>query len=116
MKLGHLYINNKHQQNIITDGEPVKCGYKVDGKDVFVIRKNIGALPDVDSSEIYDIGFTIDDIDMIDVYVVGYATWGQKMLSERHTTISLRDTGILIETDFDHTSLDGVVTMYFTYK
>lgn len=33
------------QRDIVTDGTPVKCGYKIDGKDVYVKRINFGALP-----------------------------------------------------------------------
>lgn len=31
-------LSIKTQQDIITNGEPVKCGYKIDGKDVYVKR------------------------------------------------------------------------------
>jgi hypothetical protein len=32
-------------RDITSGGNPVKCGYKVDGKDVYVKRINFGALP-----------------------------------------------------------------------
>lgn len=40
----------KHiQEDITTGGEPAKCGYKVDGKDVYVKRINLGSLPNATS-------------------------------------------------------------------
>ena len=36
---------NEINYNIITDGEAVKCGYKIDNKDVYVKRINFGSLP-----------------------------------------------------------------------
>ena len=33
-------ISEEKQQDITTDGEPVKCGYKIDGKDVYVVRRS----------------------------------------------------------------------------
>lgn len=39
------YVNNVTQANITTGGAAVKCGYQIDGKDVYVKRINFGALP-----------------------------------------------------------------------
>lgn len=39
------YVNNVTQANITTDGNAVKCGYQIDGKDVYVKRIYFGALP-----------------------------------------------------------------------
>lgn len=39
------YVNNVTQANITTDGSAVKCGYKIDNKDVYVKRVSFGSLP-----------------------------------------------------------------------
>lgn len=38
--------------NLITDGEPVKAGYQVNGKDVWVKRVDTGALPNATTKSI----------------------------------------------------------------
>lgn len=38
-------INEIKQEDITTDGTEVKCGYKIDGKDVYVKRISLGVLP-----------------------------------------------------------------------
>ena len=45
-------IQNKVHGDVVTDGSPVKCGYKVDNKDVYVLRKNGGYLPDTSSKTV----------------------------------------------------------------
>lgn len=34
-------VDAKTRQNITTNGTPVKCGYKIDGKDVYVVRYSV---------------------------------------------------------------------------
>lgn len=46
--------------NIITNGEPVKAGYKVDGKDVWIKRISINSLPNASNEEI-DVGIPLTD-------------------------------------------------------
>ena len=38
-------LNISKQEDITTDGEAVKCGYKIDNKDVYVKRISLGVLP-----------------------------------------------------------------------
>lgn len=50
---------NEINYNIITDGEAVKCGYKIDNKDVYVKRINFGALP---NKSYKDVNFNISNL------------------------------------------------------
>ena len=45
-------VNNKTRVNVTTGGNAVKCGYQVDGKDVYVKRVNFGALPNATSKAV----------------------------------------------------------------
>ena len=45
-------IQNKVHGDVVTDGSPVKCGYKVDNKDVYVLRKNGGYLPNTSAKTV----------------------------------------------------------------
>lgn len=44
MQINEKLINTR-QRDITTDGLVVKCGYKIDGKDVYVARIYFGTLP-----------------------------------------------------------------------
>ena len=48
--------------NIITDGEAVKCGYKIDNTDVYVKRINFGNLP---NSTLKDVNHNITNFSKI---------------------------------------------------
>lgn len=50
---------NEINYNIITEGEAVKCGYKIDNKDVYVKRINFGALP---NKSYKDVNFNISNL------------------------------------------------------
>lgn len=50
---------NETKYNIITDGTEVKCGYKIDGKDVYVKRITYGALP---NKSYKDVNFNISNL------------------------------------------------------
>ena len=53
---------NEINYNIITDGEAVKCGYKIDNKDVYVKRINFGNLP---NSTLKDVNHNITNFSKI---------------------------------------------------
>lgn len=52
-------ISNLKQENFVTDGPAVKCGYKIDNKDVYVKRINFGALP---NKSYKDVNFNISNL------------------------------------------------------
>lgn len=43
---------NKTQAPITTDGDAVKCGYQIDGKDVYVKRISFGDLPNASAKSV----------------------------------------------------------------
>lgn len=57
---------------IVTDGEPTKAGYKVDGKDVYVKRINCGAGPNNESKYVSSGLDTQNTVDII--FLDGMAT------------------------------------------
>ena len=52
MKINNKLLKNQIQQDYILDGNPVKCGYKIDNKDVYVKRINFGSLPNATSKSV----------------------------------------------------------------
>ncbi len=50
-------MKNLLEYNLVTDGPPVKTGRKVDGKDEYVKRLNLGFLPNA-TQKAYNIGIT----------------------------------------------------------
>lgn len=57
-------LNNYIRGNSVAGGNPIKCGYQVDGKDVYVKRLSVGNLPNVSSKEV-DTG--VLNANMIDI-------------------------------------------------
>ena len=55
-------ISNLKQENFVTDGTAVKCGYKIDNKDVYVKRINFGNLP---NSTLKDVNHNITNFSKI---------------------------------------------------
>lgn len=45
-------VKERTHEDITTDGSPAKCGYKIDNKDVYVVRKSGGYLPDTSSKTV----------------------------------------------------------------
>lgn len=115
------YINSL-QPNIITDGEPVKTGRKIDGKDEYVKRVNTGALPNATIKKVSH-GLDMGSIQVTDLkgmarrysvcitlpYVATNANWQVELL------ISSGD--ICITAGDDKSSYtSSYVDIYFTYN
>ena len=66
-------INETKQQNITVGGEPAKCGYKIDGKDVYVKRIHISSLPNA-TTELYDTGIDFANATLVEIKGVTVAT------------------------------------------
>lgn len=52
MDEGIYETSQRIQEDITTDGEGVRCGYKIDGNDVYVKRINFGNLPNTTSKSV----------------------------------------------------------------
>lgn len=52
-------VEDATQRDITTDGEPVKCGYQIDRKDVYVVRKSFATSSSKTSNSK---GITISDL------------------------------------------------------
>lgn len=102
-------------RDITTGGEPVKCGYQIDGKDAYVLHKSFGSMPNA-TSKTYDIGININTVNIIDITIKGVATWGTKFFPNKDSNASLRANGLLIENTVDDSSETGYVYALFTYK
>lgn len=119
---------NKIRYNLTTDGEAVKTGRKVDGKDEYAKRFSV-VLTSVDTFT-KDLGFSLSDVTIISTDGMGYAsnTGSWYPLQERHDTYA----GILDSADACYwltgsnnklnvktynTNLNKVnVNIYFTYN
>ncbi len=105
--------------NIITDGEPVKAGYKVDGKDVYIKRVNLGTLPTAGSGKTIEDGLTHTAIKCLDIR--GFATDGdgnyQNTLNGYDTRLTLNPNGLSISIkNENYTAFTGVADIYFIEK
>ena len=122
---GSLYINGKKQENIefITDGEPVKCGYKIDGKDVYIKRVSVGNLPNATTKNVPHglTNFTIIENPR------GYATASDGTntipLPELHidglaysVMLEVDETNIKIRAGSNRSDYIGYVDIYFVYN
>ena len=52
MEINKKLLNNQIQQDYTSGGNAVKCGYKIDNKDVYVKRINFGSLPNTTSKSV----------------------------------------------------------------
>lgn len=59
-------LRNKTHQDYTTDGSAVKCGYKIDNKDVYVKRINFGKLPNATSKSVAS-GINFDNHTLIKI-------------------------------------------------
>lgn len=116
-------INDVKQNDIITDGEAVKCGYKVDGKDVYIKRINLGSLPNSTSKDVLTgipIAATIVDINASAVSGTNLILIPLTNNSNSSYQVALtmyQDTtywGVRIATGMDRSGFTGYANIYFT--
>lgn len=113
-------------KNKLLDGNvPIKTGKKINGKDEYVFRRNIGYLPNNSSLE-YDL-----PIKMIDVLptraleVYGISQMGEMIPIPRYTgssyinyyiTTNNNRSSLVLTTNADLSRFTGYLNMYFIYK
>ena len=116
-------IEEAIQKDITTDGDPVKIGYAIDGKDVYVKRIKLGNLPNAGQIE-YPTGLIFGDITIVDdkINAINESTGGYfdlpYIVSDSYIYkqfISANNT-IRIITNTDRSSLIGYANIYFTYN
>lgn len=128
-----MQINNKliniRQRDIITGNSPVKCGYKIDGSDVYVKRIYLGYLPNAGSKSvahgISNFGLIVD----IRGVTKDVTTGAQSKLPYVITSVSssatqyftyqvgfdVSDTDIIVYTGRNRTSNQAWVDLFFIY-
>ncbi|MBQ9023820.1 MAG: hypothetical protein IJ105_01210 [Bacilli bacterium] len=113
-------VKERTHEDITTDGSPVKCGYKVDNKDVYVLRKNGGYLPN-NSSKTVDTG--IIGGNLIDIKGQIYPPTGnQSPIPYNSPTTGVYGyynptTGLIsITTLSDRSNNTFYIDFYFTYN
>lgn len=124
-------VDKKTQQDITTNGDPVKCGYKIDDKDVYVKRVYFGNLPAENLGKTISTGLDMSKINIEDIrgrainadtaspnyrytYPLPYYTpYDTKMgISLEITPIG----DIYIYCGADRSMYIGYVDIYFTYN
>lgn len=107
-------FNEVKKSDIITNGEIVKCGYKIDGKDVYVKRINVGKLPN--NSEItLDIGINSTTAQIVDINVCTTGNYQQK-IPNNATYSLLTPTGLVIGTSVNYSDYNAIATIEFIYN
>lgn len=104
-------MENATQRNITTDGEPVKCGYQIDGKDVYVARRSFATSSsetnNSTSIDISDLGYSeISEIS-------GISNRGVLLGDRQAVTYDTRSLSIWFNND-TALSFEGKVMIYFT--
>lgn len=105
--------------NIVTDGEPVKAGYKVDGKDVYIKRINLGTLPEANSGK--SVADGLEHTKIIIIKIEGFATNTsgdyQNTLSGYDTRFTVNPNGLSISIkNENYTAFTGVADIYYINK
>lgn len=113
--------------DIITNGEPVKCGYKIDGRDVYVKRFDIGNLLNIGVKSVNS-GLDFTKLRLENIKGIC------KFVGENNTTsfplpyvnpnaiancISVyigNDNQVCVASGTDRTNYTAIVDVYFTYK
>ena len=108
---GYEEIDNS--LNIITDGDAIKAGYKIDGKDVWVKRCTLGKLPNK-TEIIYDVGITSSVAQIEDVKISATGGW-QQVMPSMHTQVLLGPSGLAVATGANISEFYAIATLYFTY-
>ena len=115
-------INKYKQEDYSLDGSIVKCGYKINNKDVYLKRMSIKGFPNA-SEKVYYTGLRgctavkydgyIDDGDNIitSPYCSPY-----NMASNIEIRLKKDATQVNVTTGSDRTSLSGFIDIYFVYN
>ena len=112
---------NEINYNIITDGEAVKCGYKIDNKDVYVKRINFGALPNNTSKSVNtNIDFnqnTLIKIEGIAKYNSSNVAFSIPFINPYNLSFSIgvniEKDNIVVTTGSDRSSYNGIFNIYY---
>lgn len=113
---------NEINYNIITDGEAVKCGYKIDNKDVYVKRINFGTLPNNTSKSINtNIDFnqnTLIKIEGIAKYNSNNIAFPIPLTNPINLAYSIsvnidNDNNIVVITGSDRSSYSAIFNVYY---
>lgn len=99
--------------DIITNGNPVKCGYKIDGKDVYVKRIQSGNLGDNTSTTIPT---NLTNVTIIEV--TGNANNGSTYigLAGYNDEVYYNTSNIMWNTKTNRTAFKAYLNVYFTYN
>lgn len=117
------------ETNIITDSEAVKCGYKIDGKDVYVRRLNIGKGPAAGTQKSYNLspyGFSAANHFLIDYVCVTRYGNGEEMVLPSITgdaysvyawfNGTIGEFKVRVGESLNMSENDVILTIYFTRK
>lgn len=115
--------------NIVTGGIAVKCGYKVDGRDVYARRMNLGKGPSSGREKAYDLrpaGFSAANHFLIDFDCVIRYSNGEEMVLPSITgneysvyawlNGTIGEFKISVGDNLDMSEDDVILTIYFTRK
>lgn len=117
------------ETNIITGGPAVKCGYKVDGRDVYARRMNLGKGPSSGIEKSYDLrppGFSAANHFLIDFTCVTRYSNGEEMVLPSITgneysvyawlNGTIGEFKIKVGDSLDMSENDVILTIFFTRK
>ena len=113
------------QQDFITGGNPVKCGYKIDGHDVYVKRIDFGPLPNK-SSKVIASGIDFNNATLVKLEgIAKYSTnniaftipFANPSTLEYSIMLNVDNSNnVVITTGSNRSDYNGVVTIYFYYN
>lgn len=109
--------------NLITDGDPVKCGYRVDDKDVYVKRISLGQLPNQEAKYVPH-GLNIEEIRVINFEGVCEIDYKTVYLNYNDVSTdggwiirtNIDGENIIINTSQDRSKYSAYINIYFTYR
>lgn len=110
------------QENFVTDGTAVKCGYKIDGKDVYVKRISLGVLPNKNEKSVPHgitnfIPIKFEGIayssDLTDIIQLSSATPYGSNNQNYSVQVSLTKTTVYILCYNDNSNKTGYLNIYF---
>ena len=120
-------INNIKHEDITTNGEPVKCGYKIDGKDVYTKRvsgtfdgsSSTQVITNLSSLNYTPIDFNVN-LDTGLSFFKGFTprAAGKEVVDTQLTAYweYTSDRVTVISNGFDRTGSTVLIDLYFTYK
>lgn len=122
VKVPSIYgVNEVRQQDITTDSGPVKCGYKIDNKDVYVKRINLGNLANSSSitvpHELDITNITVEKLEGImryaNIYVPLPNASGDLTSNDG---VYISGENIIVHSATDRSYFTAHVYIYFTYN